>query len=469
MRVLKFGGSSLGTTDGYKNVLNIINRNKTESPVVVVSALGSTTNDLVHLIRHSIETLSVSKELIHNIHDKQVKFVNTFVIATARGSCIKYIEAEILQLSKYLHGITLLQECPPKTRDAILSFGEKCSQSILTAALKSMELRVVTFPPGKLIRTNSHFGSAQVEHNQTLSLIHNALQNREDECITVLAGFLGMDDDGEITTLGRDGSDYTAGLIGKALNADIVEIWSDVDGILDGDPRLLPNAQLIHELHYHEAAEIAYFGTQVLHHNTIYPLETSQIPIVMKNTYNPNCPGTRITAMDNRHHKNIKLITSVQKVLFVKIKVAKPGRATIILSRFFDLLDHLKIRPFMVNQSSADASFSVAIAEKFQSPFRDEFHNMFMDEISLNHIILAKMIPDYCIVSAIGLAIADNPKNLSLFFSVLEEQEVSPVNISLGVSGHNISALVKAEDGERVVKAFHRHLITKTHKSETIL
>lgn len=467
MRILKFGGSSIGTKDGFRKVIKIITRAKNDGPlVVVVSALGGVTNSLLALIDDSVNQSNLLASRLEQLYKRHLDYAETFVADSYRPACLNFLENEKENLQKKLTGISLLEECTPRARDAILSFGEKCAQRMLVNALESNGLEITAPPAGTLIQTNSHFGAARVNQLTTFQKIQNELQHLSGGQVAVVAGFLGSDKDGTITTLGRDGSDYTAALIGAALDAGQVEIWSDVDGVLNSDPNIISEAKLLQNMHYREAAEIAFFGAKVLHPKTIRPLEQAGISVIMKNTYNPQSPGTKISALQDENPNRVKVITAKNEIVLFNIYVKKARQSSLILSRFMELLDHLEIPSFMINQSSSDASFSVAINAKYADELQVHIDDTFSDGFSENYISHIDKQFGFSIVSAIGLNISRSAVVVAGFFNALNEAGIESQNISFGVSGHNISALVRNADSIEAVKIlFNRLLNNKNYQS----
>ncbi|MCB0282978.1 MAG: aspartate kinase [Calditrichae bacterium] len=460
MRILKFGGSSIGSPDGFRKVVNIITQTKNDGPlVIVVSALGGVTNKLIELIDDSIAQSDSLAGKLHDLLQRHLDYSETFVAETYRDACISFLKDEKEKLQKKLTGIALLEECTPKARDFILSFGEKCAQRLLYDSLRSNGLKVISPEAGSLIQTNSHYGAARVNQAGTFQIIREKLQNLAPEEVAVTAGFLGHDKDGSLTTLGRDGSDYTAALIGAGLNARQVEIWSDVDGVLNSDPDIINEAELLLNMHYREAAEIAFFGAKVLHPKTIRPLEQANITIIMKNTFNPDCPGTRISADQDDNPNKVKVITAKNEIVLFNIYVKKARQSSLIFSRFLELLDHLEIPSFMTNQSSSDASFSVAINAKYAEELQIHIDDTFSDGFSENYISHIDKQFGFSVVSAIGLNISRSAPVVAGFFNALSDAGIESQNISFGVSGHNISTLVRNADSIEAVKILFRNLL----------
>ena len=296
MKVLKFGGSSVGSVESVKLVIEIVEEsiNNQEKPVVVVSAFQGTTNNLVLAARKaSIGDLSYVNDLtqiIENHEETAGNLVTGPELIHVNDAIVNYKQ----DLDKILYGVFLLRELTPRTLDHLLSFGELLSSMIIAEAFISRGIKSSVADARKFIKTDSRFGNAHVLFSQTNKLIREYFAESIE--LQIVAGFISSNAGNETTTLGRGGSDYTAAIIGAALNAEEIQIWTDVDGVLSADPRIVKIALPISELSFDEALEMSYFGAKVIYPPTIRPARLLGIPIVIKNTFNKSFPGTRITA-----------------------------------------------------------------------------------------------------------------------------------------------------------------------------
>ncbi len=460
MKVMKFGGSSIATVEVIKKTADIIIKSVKNTPIfVVVSAFGGVTNRLIELIEKSLNKDGYNEGDVDALYQHHLSILNKVVTRELDQLALNVLEKEVKKLKQLLNGISMIAECPARTKDQILSCGEKISQAIISDVLRSRGEVVSLIDAQNLIRTNDHFGNARVDFNKTSQNINKHLVSLDENTISIAAGFLGATADGHITTLGRDGSDYSAAILGAILKAKVVEIWSDVDGVFSADPGLINTVQLLKEIHYNEAAELAFFGAKVLHPKSILPLQRDNIPVVMKNTLNPSGSGTFI-------HKNlpdtdgfVKVVSSVSQVTFFKFSTHKPRQSANLAQRLFSILDRLEIQPLLVNQSSSDAAILIAIHNKSALEFEHAVHDDFSDEIENYNQNPLKLIAQCGLVALIGCKITQNFNVLNKLFSTLENIDSSVYAISYGVSGNNISFLTDIDKTQKILKRLHKVFI----------
>ncbi len=300
MIVMKFGGSSLADLDELRRVLKIIEDRRDQSPVVVLSAFGKTTDVLINLAEEAM--VVTEKELINHLNDyfepRLFRLIPGLVTShSLQQSCLTEAKRIMQELKKICRGLALIKELTARSLDTLMSDGELLSQTIMYYALESLGVNAARIPAQELIKTDSNFGSARVNWSETKKNIEEKLLPViQDKQIAIIQGFIGSDAENVTTTLGRGGSDYTAAILGAIGNARNIQIWTDVNGFLSADPRIIPNAKIIPVMNIDEAKEMAQFGAKVLHPKTVLPAIEKNIPVYIKNTFHPEEDGTLLTA-----------------------------------------------------------------------------------------------------------------------------------------------------------------------------
>src|SRR6185295_15210331 len=297
MKVLKFGGSSLGTPARVREVGRIVlDKHRSEPTIVVVSAFQGVTNQLVECARLAERGDAAYERLLHDLARRH-RSAAARLVRRGRRAVRAGIEARLAELRDTLHGIYLLRHCPLQALDMTASFGERLSALIIAAHLS--HFHPATFVDSRqLVITDDQFTHATVQFaatNRAIRAYFGRLRRRGPQTIPVVTGFIGATADGRTTTIGRNGSDYSAAIVGAAVGASVIEIWTDVDGVLSADPRAVPAAFPLAHVSYEEAMELSFFGAKVLHSATIAPAVARRIPLLIKNTLNPNAPGTVIS------------------------------------------------------------------------------------------------------------------------------------------------------------------------------
>jgi len=320
--VLKFGGSSLGDIDQIRKVLSIIETRKTLDPVVVVSAFGEITDVLERLACQSLELeeKQIIDEFNNYFEPKLYRLVHGVVKDNnEQRECLSGVNRLLQELKNVFRGLTIIHELTPRAMDKVLSYGELFSRTIIVHALASLDLSPVAISASECIITDDRFGQAKVNWTETeKALREKLLPNLGDEQIPVMQGFIGGTESGTVTTLGRGGSDYTAAIIGAICEAEEIQIWTDVNGFLTADPSIIPEATTIPELNIYEARELAHFGARVLHPKSVLPAIEQDIPVYIKNTFEPDHEGTLLT--DNASTDGIHGMTALKDLCLITLE-----------------------------------------------------------------------------------------------------------------------------------------------------
>lgn len=453
MVVMKFGGSSLADASRIDRAAQNVVAAREHNAVVVVSAVGGVT-DLLERVAHDCTTESARSV------DRVVKTVverHTAIVHERCGANTDRTAAELRatgdDLVGILQGIALVGECSPRSLDLVLSFGERLSATVFTAVLSRAGTAAEAVDARDLIVTDATHGSAEVD--VAVSYRRVAARLARTDLVPVVTGFIAATVDGITTTLGRDGSDYTAGLVAAAIGADRVEIWTDVDGVQSADPRIVPDAFVIPELEPEEAMEMAYFGAKVIHPYALLPALERDIPIFIKNSLNPAAAGTRIARTAADHGHMITGLASIDDVALLNVHgggmIGVPG----IAARVFTALAAAGVNIVMISQASSEHSICLCIRRRDASRARTAVEAELTHELAAHRVQAIDLSTDLAIIAVIGEAMRGRPGMSGLLFGALGERSVNVLAIAQGSSERNISLVVRADDAKRAVRAIH--------------
>lgn len=463
LRVVKFGGTSVGDAPRIRKVVEIVRDAARESDlVVVVSAMSGVTNKLVEAAAHSeAGNREAVERTFEELRERHRAVAGTLIHSEPVRNRIQHKVEQVFQEGERLcQGTVLLRELTLRARDSISSLGERLSAPIVAAALAECGvecgIKSEAIEATELVVTDSCHGAADPLMNLTRERCEARLRPLLREgVIPVVTGFIGATADGMLTTLGRGGSDYSATILGAALHADEVIIWTDVDGLMTADPRLVPGAITIPEISYREAAELAHFGAKVLHPKTISAVTPCGIPLWIRNTFSPELPGTRITPDGPSTDGGVKGLTAISEVAL--ITVGGPGivGAPDVLGRTFAATTAVRANVLLISQSSSqnDICLVVAssVAERTVEALRREFAQDLAHE-KLEHITLDQTI---AIVTVVGKNMRGSG-TVGRTFTALGRENVNVVAIAQGSSECNISFVVAKEDVKASLEATHR-------------
>jgi len=457
--IMKFGGTSVGSGEHIRHVADLINNHlgKGYQMVVVVSALKGVTDALIEA---SEEARSGNRDHVHKLLQKTTE---KHVAATENAIKNKSIRKEVEQtlettldeLEKVFTGIIYLGELTPKSKDYVLSFGERMSTLIVWGTLRDLGLSVQYFTGKDAgIVTDSNFGEARPMMKVTAHQIKQKIEPLlEKRIIPVVTGYIGATQDGEITTLGRGGSDYTATIIAAALEADEVWVWTDVDGLMTSDPKIVPSAKVIPELSFQEAIEMAIFGAKAMHPRALEPAMEKEIPVRIRNTFNLQNPGTLIVMEQKIKPKDVvKGITLIKNLALVNVSgagmVGTPGTA----AKIFDILGKNNINVLMISQSASEANISFILQREVLERAVSTLEIALLAS-GLIHEVTAE--DDVCVVAVVGAGMKGTPGVAARMFGAVARRGVNMRMIAQGSSELNISFVVKETDGEKAVLAIH--------------
>ena len=466
MPVMKFGGSSVADAQKISNATGIIaaaaekikKSENAKPPVVVVSAMKGVTDMLINAASSAENGGSSYKEILDGLKEKHHNAIEKLLTKKKeKNILIEEINALLSELSEILHGVELVRECSPRTNDFISGFGERLSSKIIAAHLKDCGIKAVAVDAREIIRTDNNHGRAAVDFKETERLTRAKLSDRD--YIAVVTGFIASTADGVATTLGRNGSDYTASILGAALNEKTVEIWTDVDGILTADPRIVPDAKVIDEISFQEAMELSYFGAEVIHPYTLLPAMEKNIPVFIKNTMNPSAPGTRIAKDVKPKNRPITGIASIDNVSMVTIEgggmVGMPG----IAGRIFSSVANAGANIIMISQASSEHSICLVCREEDSRKAASALKKDLNDALSGGIIRNINLDHNLEIVAVIGENMKGHVGLSGKLFSALGNAGVNILAIAQGSTELNISFVIEGSKKKNAISAIHKSFI----------
>ncbi|WP_375751301.1 bifunctional aspartate kinase/homoserine dehydrogenase I [Vibrio sp. HN007] len=464
MRVLKFGGSSLADADRFLRAADIIANNaQQEETAVVLSAPGKTTNKLVAVIEGALRNGDADLQ----INELESSFNQLFaaikeVLPNLENKAFDdQVNTSISQLRQFVHGISLLGTCPNHVNARIISKGERISIKLMQSVLEAKGQPASLIDPVKYLNASGDHLEAMVDvEASTLNFKKNPLPEGH---VNIMPGFTAGNEEGELVTLGRNGSDYSAAVLAACLRAECCEIWTDVDGVYNCDPRLVDDARLLKSLSYQEAMELSYFGASVLHPKTIAPIAQFHIPCLIKNSFNPQGAGTLIGQDTGEDKLSIKGITTLNKLTMVN--VCGPGLKGMVgmASRVFGAMSSAGVSIVLITQSSSEYSISFCIEAADKPLAEDALRNTFELELKDGLLEPVEFMDDVSIVTLVGDGMRTSKGVASRFFSSLAEINVNIVAIAQGSSERAISAVIPEDKVSEAIKACHENLFNSKH------
>lgn len=455
MKVLKFGGSSMATSQSILQVKSIIENNDTTT-AVVVSALGGITDMLIN----ASQTASQGGDyqpILQQIKDRHTEVTNGLF---GNPQEINNKTSEVFEhIANLLHGVALLKELSHKTSDAIVGQGELLSSMILHHLINDSQW----YDSRQLIVTSRNNGRNKVIWNRTEPLIAGISKNIGK--INIFPGFVASDEAGMASTLGRGGSDYTAALLARGLGADILEIYTDVDGFMTADPKVISRAYTIEHITYAEAMELSHFGAKVIYPPTIMPVYKSGIPIRIKNTFKPHLPGTLIDAIPNGSpESHIKGISSIQNMSLLTVQGPGMVGVTGIASRLFTAMANNDINVVLISQASSENSISFAVENAEAEIAKGVIEKQFAAEIASGHILPISEEKEMAVVAIVGERMKQSVGVAAKMFNAIAMNGVNIYAIAQGASELNISVVVKSQNLKKTLNSLHDSFFLSHYK-----
>jgi len=455
MKVMKFGGSSVKDAGRIRSACEIVmEAYKNDKVATVFSAMKGITDEL---IAAAAEAEQGNKNYLARVATIETRHKET------AGALLKPEDAEKLisesidtllkELTGILHGVELVRECSLRSMDLVMSFGERLSCTIIAAYLQSSGADADFVDARECIVTNHRHGSAVVNFEVSNSKIKKRLKGVKG--IPVITGFIASTANGVTTTLGRNGSDFTASIIGAAAGANSIEIWTDVDGVLSADPRCVDNAFVINQLSIEEAMELSFFGAEVIHPYTMIPAVENNIPIWIKNTMNPTVPGTIIAKKVKRHEYPITGIASIENCSLINVEgggmLGVPG----IASRVFNALARSEINIIMISQASSEHSICIVCRSAEAGRAAEALETELAWELEERSVNQVEIVKDLEIIAIIGENMRGTPGISGMLFSALGKAEVNVLAIAQGSSERNISFVIQGQEKKKALTAIH--------------
>jgi aspartokinase/homoserine dehydrogenase 1 len=464
MKILKFGGTSVANAENIKLVLDIvINKAQEENLVVVVSALSKVT-DLLQLAASKAASNDESfKDIVAEIEKKHLEALKQLIPVSEQSGLLSHIKRIINHLETLLDGCFLLGELSPRTSDTILSFGELLSSYIIAEALKQ-KLKNSSYKDSReLIKTDNHFGKAAVNFEISNQLIADFFVSNTAQ-VVVMPGFIASSLDGINTTLGRGGSDYTAAIIAGALNATDLEIWTDVNGMFTANPKIVKQAQPIATISYQEAMELSHFGAKVLYPPTIQPVLRKNIPIFIKNTFEPTAEGTLISNNPESHTNPVKGISHIDNITLITLEGSGMIGVAGSSKRLFEVLSNEGINVIFITQASSEHSICIGILNSDAETAEIAINRAFQLEISQNKIDPCIVEQNLCIIALVGENMKNHQGLSGRMFSTLGKNNVNIRAIAQGASERNISVVINERDVKKALNTLHENFFEENTK-----
>lgn len=463
MQVLKFGGTSVANAENIKKVVTIVANHSSNKTLFVVSALSGVTDKLIEIGNLAANKEDSYKEKIASLSLQHLEAVKQLVPITNQSSTLSLVMQTFNQLEDIVEGVYRLQELSSASKDKILSFGELLSSKIISAYMQSKNMAHEWIDSREVIKTDANHGNAHVHFETTDKLIQEKV-NASSQTLFIAPGFIASTATGSITTLGRGGSDYTAAIFAAALNADVLEIWTDVSGMMTADPRIVRNAKVIPTISYKEAMELSHFGAKVVYPPTIQPAMAKQIPILIKNTFTPDDAGTTIQSVAARDGEMVTGISSISGISLLSLEgsgmVGIPGFSRTL----FGALAEAKINVILITQSSSEHSICVAVNETDVEKAKTLINHAFAYEIETKKIDPVKEENGLSIIALVGDKMKSHPGISGKMFSALGRNGVNIRAIAQGSSEKNISAVISTHDVKKAVNTLHERFFGCSHK-----
>jgi bifunctional aspartokinase / homoserine dehydrogenase 1 len=466
MRILKFGGSSVGTPERISDVIEILGGYQKNNIGfgVVFSAFQGVTDKLIALSKKTVGRNDSYLDELEQL--KQVHFTAVdFLMKNKKDKVAlgKKVITLMMQLEEILHGVYLVKELTPRTLDYIMSFGERLSCSIISEVMNVRGFDTEFLDARRLVRTDDNFGSARVNFTATDKNIREYFEQHQK--IQVITGFIGVTDKDETSTLGRGGSDYTAAIFGAALDAEEIEIWTDVDGILTADPRKVSDAFSLAAVTYEEAMELSHFGAKVIHFPTMKPAMNKKIKIRIKNTFNPSHEGTVIADKDDSRAFSVKGISSIDDITVLRITGSGMVGVVGIAARIFGALAKESINVILITQASSEHSICIAVLPTAGIQAKNVIEEEFKWEIRDGMIDEILVEPEMSIIAVVGEDLRHTPGISGKVFQSLGKNGINTIATAQGSSELNISLVIQKTYLKKALNVLHDSLFLSRKKT----
>ncbi len=469
MKVLKFGGSSVGNAERIEKVISILDQqylSRNQKIAVVFSAVQGVTDKLIEIGNLALNRNAEYRNELNLLIDKHHDIVKNLNNISQRIKINKELEPLFAELKEIAHGVFLVKELSPRTLDYLMSFGEKLSCKIISLTMKNRKYNCEFLDSSKLLKTDSKFGDAHVDFEKTNGNISSHF--KKNKSTQIITGFIGSTENDEITTIGRGGSDYTASIYAAALGASEIHIWTDVDGILTADPRKVKDSFSLKAVTYEEAMELSHFGAKVIHPPTMHPALKKKIKIKIKNTFNPDFRGTVILERESSVLFNMKGISSIDIVSLVRVQGSGMVGVTGVASRLFGALADNDINIILITQGSSEHSICFAILPRHGKEAKRAIEKEFDEEIKVGKIAEVVVEDDLSIIAVVGEDMKHTPGVSGKVFQALGKNGINIHAIAQGSSELNISLVIGRDCLQKALNVLHDDLFAAKQQTLNI-
>ncbi len=464
MIVLKFGGTSVANAENISKTIDIVtNKSKENQLAVVVSAFSGVTDLLILAGKTAASKNKSYKDIVSEIEKKHKDAIEELISLSEQSEIIDTINSNINHLKTLLDGCYLLGELSSRTADIVAGFGELLSSQIIAVALKQKVSNSAFKDSREVIKTDSSFGKASVDFDITNKLISDYFQNNNSQ-VTLFPGFIASSLDGNTTTLGRGGSDYTAAIIAAAVKAEVLEIWTDVNGMFTANPKSVKQAQPIETISYQEAMELSHFGAKVLYPPTIQPVLKDSIPIFIKNTFEPEVYGTLISNNPEASSNPIKGISHIDNIALLTLEGSGMIGVAGSSKRLFEVLSNENINVIFITQASSEHSICIGILNTDANKAKYAIDKAFEMEITQGKVDPTIVEKDLCIVALVGESMKNHQGISGKMFSTLGKNNVNIRAIAQGASERNISVVINEKDVKKALNTLHERFFEDNTK-----
>jgi len=457
--VMKFGGTSMGSAERIRSAADICVQVHAQRPVaVIVSAMSKVTDMLLETLRHAEggDERGV-EEMLRKLGEKHRECCAGLLDGTARDETQIQLAEILNEFARIARGVLMLGERPPRSVDEAIAVGERLSSAMIAAHLRNRGVEAFAVNARDVVVTDAVFGNASPLMEQTREKAQNLLRPAlEQGRLPIMTGFNGATMDGRATTLGRGGSDFSASILASVLDAEELWIWSDVDGIMSADPRLVSNAKVLEEITYREAAELAYNGAKVLHPRTLAPLMEKEIPVWSKNSFNLDAPGTRIVPVTRNGPMGPRAVTSMTNVALVSVDPASAALSgTKIMARSLEALAAANAEVLALTSSSYRQNFCFLIRTSELPAVIEKLEEAFSIELAHGYLHPIDVDLDVGLIAIVGEGMKGHPGLAGRIFTAISQQSVNIIAIAQGSSELTIGIVVRKEGVEKAVRAMH--------------
>lgn len=464
MQVLKFGGTSVANAENINKVIAIVKESITKDrTVVVVSALGGVTDLLLTAGSLAADGDETYKDKLNIVEHRHLEAVKQLIPIAHQSQLLSLVKKSCNEIEDICSGIFLLRELTARSKDRIASYGEWLSSQLIAAKFKSESVEVEWKDARELITTDSGFTAAEVDFSATGEKIAEFF-SQQTASLVIVPGFIATDKNGITTTLGRGGSDYTAAILASSLNASVLEIWTDVSGMMTADPRLTANAKIIPHISYQEAMELSHFGAKVIYPPTIQPVMNKNIPVWIKNTFASQDEGTLIESISTKNGNIVRGISSINNIALLSLEgsgmIGIPGFS----KRLFEALSNERINVILITQSSSEHSICVAVDAGEAQKAKQVVDAAFAHEIELQKVDPLVIENQLSIVALVGENMKSHPGISGRMFSAMGRNGVNIRAIAQGSSEKNISAVISTKDVRKAINVLHEEFFETTYK-----